>query len=91
MAALAAAPEAWGAVLAVIAANHALLFGATTYTFSLILAVFLFSHAGGMFLLLLAVAQAVRVLPLRWVLAAAAPMPSIGHWPSGSAHPARCR
>jgi peptidoglycan/xylan/chitin deacetylase (PgdA/CDA1 family) len=29
VAALAAAPEAWGAVLAVIAANHALLFGAT--------------------------------------------------------------
>jgi signal transduction histidine kinase len=42
---------------------------------SLGIAVFLFSHAGGMFLLLLAVAQAVRVLPLRWVLATAAPMP----------------
>ena len=42
---------------------------------SLGLSVFLFSHAGGMFLLLLAVAQAVRVLPLGWVLAASAPMP----------------
>jgi signal transduction histidine kinase len=38
-------------------------------------AAFLFSHAGGTFLLVLAVGQAVRVLPLRWVVAAAAPMP----------------
>ena len=42
---------------------------------SLGISVFRFSHPGGMFLLLLAVAQAVRVLPLGWVLAASAPMP----------------
>jgi len=37
--------------------------------------VFLLSHAGGTFVLVLAVGQAVRVLPLAWVLAAAAPLP----------------
>jgi signal transduction histidine kinase len=38
-------------------------------------ATFLLSHAGGTFFLVLAMGQAVRVLPLRWVLAAAAPLP----------------
>lgn len=41
----------------------------------LAIAAFLFSHAGGTFLLVLAVGQAVRVLPLGWVIAAAAPLP----------------
>lgn len=44
-------------------------------TLPLGVAIFLLSHAGGMFLLVLALGQAVRVLPLRWVLVAAAPMP----------------
>lgn len=38
-------------------------------------AAFLLSHAGGTFLLVLAVGQAIRVLPLGWVLAASAPLP----------------
>ncbi len=39
------------------------------------IAIFFFSHAGGMFFLLLAAGQAVRVLPIRWVIVAAIPLP----------------
>lgn len=39
------------------------------------IAIFSLSHAGGMFFLLLIVGQAVRVLPIGWVVAAAIPMP----------------
>ncbi|HLU34128.1 MAG TPA: sensor histidine kinase [Thermomicrobiales bacterium] len=50
-------------------------FGYVVVQLALGIAVFSFSHPGGMFLLVLTVGQAVRVLPLRWVVAMSAPMP----------------